>query len=126
LVSSFFAEGRIAAPAAIVLYAFDLPTPCQADFIAACASAGVEILSCSAPKVGPDVVRVELESPRHEIEHAARWARSRLEATPPALAAKPQSKPKARSKPAPAGQGDLFADAPAAEPARPGDAKSIA
>ena len=106
LVGGFFAEGRIAAPAAIVLYAFDalLTSARQADFLAQCAAAGTQVLSCESPRVASRVTRVELESPRQELELAARWARSRLEAKPTARVV--------------AGQGDLFAEEPAPAPGK--------
>jgi probable DNA repair protein len=55
-------------------------TPQQADFLDACRRAGIEVLRCDAPCFTGSVRRAELESPRDELEHAARWARARLEA----------------------------------------------
>ena len=82
LVAELIAESRIALPASLVLYAFDLQKPRQADFLDRCAAAGVEVLACASPRARGSVARIELESPRHELEQAARWARSRLEARP--------------------------------------------
>src|SRR5687767_4814847 len=109
LVAGFYAEGRIAAPAAIVLYAFDprLTSALQADFLAQCAAAGSEVLSCEGPRVASRVARVELESPRQELEYAARWARSRLEAMAPASRSSPKGEG-AKRKAIAAGQRDLF------------------
>lgn len=80
VVAALLAQGSVARPATLVAYAFDRMTPQQADFIAACGRAGVEILRCAVPCFAGRVSRVELDAPRAELEHAARWARSRLEA----------------------------------------------
>ena len=57
------------------------------DFLAACAADGVEsrLLACVAcaqtkSRLVTPVRRIAVETPRDEIEHAARWARARLEA----------------------------------------------
>lgn len=80
VVAALVAQGSVARPATLVAYAFDRMTPQQSDFIDACERAGVVVLRCDAPCFGGHVSRVELEAPRAELEHAARWARSRLEA----------------------------------------------
>lgn len=80
IVARLIAQGVIARPRAIVTYAFDRITPQQSDFLEACQRAGVEVLRCDPPCYTGSVKRVELESPRHELEHAARWGRARLEA----------------------------------------------
>jgi probable DNA repair protein len=129
LVAGFFTEGRIAAPAALVLYAFDplLASARQADFLAQCSAAGIEVVACEAPRVASRATRVELESPRQELEHAARWARSRLEAGALAAAAKPRAV-KGKKKVVGEGQGDLFAETASAAPVptEPGRSRSIA
>lgn len=132
LVGTLVRERRMAAPAAIVLYAFDVPTVAHADFAAACAAAGVEVLRCRRPPRTASVSRLELESPRHELEFAARWARSRLEAVPPVVGetpARPAKKAKG-TRAIPSGQGDLFTE-PGPGPANqatatPGPGPSIA
>lgn len=134
MVAGFFAEGRVAAPAAIVLYAFDplLASALQAEFLAQCAAAGIEALWCERPRVASHVARVELESPRQELEYAARWARSRLEARPasPLVKEAASGKGKGRAKAVAPGQADLFAE-PRSGPAnqataRPGPDPAIA
>lgn len=115
LVGTLVGERRIPAPAAIVLYAFDVPTVAHADFAAACAAAGVAVLHCRRPPRSATLSRLELESPRHELEFAARWARSRLEAVP-AKAGK--------AKPATPGQGDLFAGDSGTDPSNQARADS--
>ncbi|MGZ5080099.1 MAG: PD-(D/E)XK nuclease family protein [Usitatibacter sp.] len=77
-VATCIAGGTVQEPATIVLYAFDVVKPQQQDFLAACARAGSEVLQCAAPALNPSVKRLVLESPRQELELAARWARSRL------------------------------------------------
>jgi ATP-dependent helicase/nuclease subunit B len=80
LVAGLIAQSAVARPDTIVTYAFDRMTPQQADFLDACRRAGIEVLRCDAPCHTGSVRRTELESPRVELEHAARWARARLEA----------------------------------------------
>jgi len=82
-VAARFASGAAAPPAAIVLHAFDLLTPQQEDFLAACARAGVALARSVPPRAAGPVRRVEFDSPREELEHAARWARERLERAGP-------------------------------------------
>jgi probable DNA repair protein len=78
-VEAWLADGAIARPATLVLHAFDLITPQQEALFSACSRAGIEVLACAAPRVEGEVRRVEPDSPRRELEAAARWARSRLE-----------------------------------------------
>jgi probable DNA repair protein len=127
LVASLLSEARIAAPKALVLYAFDLATPSQSDFLARCERAGVEVRECRPSRAPAKVSRVELESPRREIEHAARWARSRLE-RPVARDAAPASVPvRGRKGKAPVpGQGDLFGGATGAQASTPAAPRAIA
>jgi probable DNA repair protein len=80
LVAGLVAQGSVSRAATLVAYAFERMTPQQSDLIGACERAGVEILRCDPPCHAARVSRVELESPRAELEHAARWARARLEA----------------------------------------------
>jgi probable DNA repair protein len=80
LLAARYASGAACPPATLVAYGFDLLTPQQEDFLAACARAGASVVRCSAPRVAARVRRTVFESPRQELEHAARWARQRLEA----------------------------------------------
>lgn len=83
--------GALQLPRVLVLYAFDLLTPQQLDFVEALARAGVAIHVSEepTPPANAACVRVEVQAPRDELEHAARWARARLEAakgtTPPRI-----------------------------------------
>jgi probable DNA repair protein len=79
LVAARFAAGAARPPSLIVLHGFDLLTPQQEHFLAACAAAGAALARCEAPRVRSQVRRASFESPRQELEHAARWARQRLE-----------------------------------------------
>ncbi|HEX3097912.1 MAG TPA: PD-(D/E)XK nuclease family protein, partial [Usitatibacter sp.] len=78
-VAAGFASGAARPPAAIVIHAFDLLTPQQEDFLAACARGGSRLERSDAPRVRGEVRRAVFDSPRAELEHAARWARERLE-----------------------------------------------
>jgi ATP-dependent helicase/nuclease subunit B len=80
VVGALLAERAFALPSEIVLYAFDLVTPQQSDLLEAFARAGVAISRCGSPSVAAKLRRAVFDSPRQELEHAARWARSRLEA----------------------------------------------
>ncbi len=80
LAGELLAERVVEAPTELVLHGFDLVTPQLQDFLAACERSGVALARCEAPRADGDVRRVELDSPRQELEWAARWARARLEA----------------------------------------------
>lgn len=128
LVAALLGERRIAAPAAIVLYGFDVTTVAHSDFAAACGRAGIEVAWCEPPRRDASVTRVEVDSPRHELELAARWARSRLEggAIRPAPAA---ARPAARTRKSKAGvavQPDLFAEPAPAGAGQASATRSIA
>lgn len=79
VVAPLLADGAIAVPAELVLYGFDLLKPQQEDFLAACGRGGVEIFASAAHPIEGKVRRTVFDSPRQELEYAARWARARLE-----------------------------------------------
>ncbi len=79
LVAARFASGAAHPPALLVLYGFELITPQQEDFVEACVRAGAQLATCSAMPVASQLRRAVFDSPREELEHAARWARRRLE-----------------------------------------------
>ncbi len=81
LLAERYANGSAHPPATLVAYGFELLTPQQEDFLGACARAGARVERCAAPPVAAQVRRTTFESPRQELEHAARWARQRLEAS---------------------------------------------
>ena len=68
-------------PAVVVLAGFDIVTPQVADFLAALAAAGSQVMQVAPPDHVAKAVRVELTQPRDEIVAAARWARARLESS---------------------------------------------
>lgn len=76
------AVARIGArkPKALVAYAFDLLTPQQRDFFAACGAEGVEVRSCAPGRREAQPSRLSFPGAREELEAAARWGRARLEA----------------------------------------------
>ena len=78
LVVERFARGAVP-PALIVLYGFDLLTPQQEDVLEACGRAGAALARSGPERVESRVRRATFESPARELEHAARWARQRLE-----------------------------------------------
>ena len=80
VVAPLLAQGAIARPTTLVAYAFELLTPQQSDFLQACERGSIAVLRCDAPRVAGSVARTVAETPRAELELAARWARSRLEA----------------------------------------------
>lgn len=82
IVAALLADGTVPAPATLVLHGFDLVTPQQADFLDACARSGMEVLRSRREPMAGTVRRVLLDSPRQELELAARWARTRLEQAP--------------------------------------------
>lgn len=84
VVAPFLREAAFPRPATLVLYAFDLLTPQQADFVASCELGGIAIERCDPPACDrAQVTRTSAGSPRAELELAARWARARLEAARP-------------------------------------------
>jgi probable DNA repair protein len=80
LLAERYANGSARPPEILVAYGFELLTPQQEDFLAACERAGTRVERCGAPRVAAQVRRAVFDSPRQELEHAARWARQRLEA----------------------------------------------
>ncbi len=79
LLAARYASGSARPPATLVAYGFDLLTPQQQDFLAASTRAGANVVRCAAPRWPRACERTSFESPRQELEHAARWARQRLE-----------------------------------------------
>jgi probable DNA repair protein len=75
-------HAAIKKPGTLVAYGFDALKPQQADFLAALAAAGSEILACGPESRASEVRRVPFVSSRDEIRAAARWSRARLEANP--------------------------------------------
>jgi probable DNA repair protein len=73
-------ESAVRKPATLALCGFDIETPQMRDFFGALAAAGAVLANVAAPDHKARIARVELTQSRDEIEAAARWARTRLEA----------------------------------------------
>jgi len=82
LAPALLARPAVRKPATLVAYAFDIVTPAQRRVLDACRGAGIEVVEAGPPRYAASVRVVATESPRREIEMAARWARARLEAAP--------------------------------------------
>lgn len=79
VIAPLLAEPGFPRPQTLVMYAFDLVTPQQGDFLEACERAGIVVARSRPPRLAAAVQRVMAETPRAELELAAAWARSRLE-----------------------------------------------
>lgn len=79
-VAARFASGAARPPATIVLHGMELATPQQENFLAACERAGAELARTEPAAEAGSARRLVFDSPLRELEHAARWARQRLEA----------------------------------------------
>jgi probable DNA repair protein len=66
-------------PPSLVAYAFDILTPQQQDFLAACARAGSAVYSSMPTPQPAQPVRLAFTAAGEELEAAAHWARARLE-----------------------------------------------
>jgi probable DNA repair protein len=84
VVAPLLANAALRKPAALALCGFDIVTPQLRDFLRRLAAAGCELLEVQGPGHAAQPARVELTQHRDEIETAARWARTRLEANPAA------------------------------------------
>jgi ATP-dependent helicase/nuclease subunit B len=88
LVAALLTDGRsdaraveaLARPDVLFVHAFDMVTAQQRAFFDACRQAGTEVLHSTPDPQSSHVVRVPFEAAKTELEHAARWARHRLEA----------------------------------------------
>ena len=81
VVAGVLGDVRVAKPALLVRYGFDIVTAQQQAFFEALAAAGCAIATCAADRREADVQRVCCLDARDEIRQAARWARYRLEAS---------------------------------------------
>lgn len=69
-------------PKLLVAYGFDILAPQLGDFLDLCAREGASLASCGPDPKPARANRVSFATPRRELEAAAQWARSRLEANP--------------------------------------------
>jgi probable DNA repair protein len=79
LVSKLLKEKSLKKPKTLVAYAFDILPPQTRELFEAFAAHGVEVLTLAPEKRDARAVRSSFDSPVHELEAAARWARARLE-----------------------------------------------
>jgi len=79
LVPQLLRRPGVHRPQLLVAYAFSLLTPAQRDVLAACRAAGIALAMAGPPEHAARPVVLALDSPKRELEAAARWARARLE-----------------------------------------------
>jgi probable DNA repair protein len=72
-------EAALRKPKCLVAYAFDVVTPQERDFFAACATHGIEVRQCEPRRRESKPSRRVFLSAREELDAAAQWARARLE-----------------------------------------------
>ncbi len=85
LCAGLLGDGRVPAPARIVVCGFDRYSPAQTALLASFAKRGTALaLLASPPSRQMTPLRLEFVSAREEIAAAARWARARLAARPSA------------------------------------------
>ena len=80
VVAAVLGDRRVAKPALLARYGFDIVTPQQAGFFGALGRTGCEIIAVAPPRHDAKALRVQCLDARDEMRQAARWARQRLEA----------------------------------------------
>lgn len=80
VVAGVLGDPRVAKPALLVRYGFDIVTAQQHAFFDAFSAEGCEIATCAPDRRDAKVQRVCCLDARDEIRQAARWARHRLAA----------------------------------------------
>ncbi len=80
VVAGVLGDERVAKPALLVRYGFDIVTAQQLAFFEALARAGCEIAACAPARREAEVARECCLDARDEIRQAARWTRQRLAA----------------------------------------------
>ena len=83
-VAGALGHAAIGKPALLVRYGFDLVTPQQSALMAALSAQGVQLADCHPQRSDAFAVRIVCADAREEIQRAAHWARSRLQANPSA------------------------------------------
>ncbi len=78
-VAPLLNEAALRKPKLLVAYAFDVVTPQERDFFAACAAQGIELRSCAPERRESKAGRRVFRSTREELDAAAQWARAQLE-----------------------------------------------
>ena len=80
VVAPLLAEAALRKPQLLVAYAFDVVTPQEREFFEACAKQGIEVRACAPGKRKGEAQRRVFPSARDELDAAAQWARTKLEA----------------------------------------------
>ncbi len=80
VIAPLLKDAALRKPKLLVAYAFDVVPPQTQDFLDACAKQGIEVRNCAPEKKESSASRVAFPSAREELEVAASWARSKLEA----------------------------------------------
>ena len=79
-VAKLLAHDVLPKPQLLIVHGFEIVPPQTADFLRACAAQGIEVVRSDFARSAGTVVRVTRASAQEELETAARWARTRLEA----------------------------------------------
>lgn len=80
LVAPLLAGARLRKPATLAMVGFDIVTPQQRELLEKLAAAGSTVVEVAATARKSRVARVAVADAKAEIDAAARWARTRLEA----------------------------------------------
>jgi len=80
VVAPLLKEAALRKPKLVITYAFDVVPPQMQDFLDACAKQGIEVRTCAPEAKHSDASRSAFPSAREELEAAASWARTKLEA----------------------------------------------
>lgn len=81
-VPALLSRRGVRKPGLLVAYAFHIVTPAQRFVLDACRATGIAVAMAQPPRHEATPRVLAAESPRGEIELAARWARARLEGAP--------------------------------------------
>jgi len=80
VVAPLLGHAALRTPKTLVAYAFDVLTPQETEFLDACAAQGIEVRASEPERLASRPRRFIFQSARHELEAAAAWARSKVEA----------------------------------------------
>jgi ATP-dependent helicase/nuclease subunit B len=80
VVAPLIGHAALRTPATLVVYAFDMLTPQEAEFLDECAKQAIEVRACDQVRADSNPQRIVFQSARHELEAAAQWARAKVEA----------------------------------------------
>jgi len=80
IVAGGLGEPSLGKPQVIVAYGYDVMPPQARHFLEACRAHGIHILQCAPAARTASATRLVFPSAREELEAAAHWARTKLEA----------------------------------------------